>query len=72
MRPVSASSTPREHAIRVIALTVLAWKIAPASPNGVASRAPRGHKPGLDHAVHPGRFGGVRTGACAFAASRRA
>ncbi|MDM0021457.1 hypothetical protein [Variovorax saccharolyticus] len=37
--------SPAEHSRRVIAQTVSAWKIAPASPHEVARRAPHGHVP---------------------------
>ncbi|MDM0014648.1 hypothetical protein QTH87_19555 [Variovorax sp. J22P168] len=37
--------TTIEHARRVIAQTLLAWQIAPASAHEVARRAPHGHVP---------------------------
>jgi len=36
---------PAEQARHVIALTALAWRIAPASPRALARRAPHGYVP---------------------------
>ena len=40
-----ASSSPAAQARHVLALTAIAWCIAPASPHEVARRAPHGHVP---------------------------
>ncbi|RIX85244.1 hypothetical protein [Acidovorax cavernicola] len=39
------SSSPAAQARHILALTAMAWRIAPASPHEVARRAPHGHVP---------------------------